>query len=316
MEETKELFSKKRNIYKNEDAGMAFLLANTLPLLAMFIFVFAISFAGVNIEKVETELWYLIIAALISQLAFLIVVIFINKVNKISFSALKIKFKLNWKTLLICVAISIVCFLSLYNFIEVFDFAFESMGYKAQGAVLPLDNAGYLVLNLILLAVLPAIMEEIVFRGVVLNGLRSKYGDVVSVLMAAGLFAIMHASLSQLVYPFIMGIIFGVLVLRTGNLLCSIIVHFLNNTIVVVMQYVEIHTGFSFAMTMNWWTILLAILIAAVGMLILFLLDKFVFKHKTKEEMIVERDMTQKRSVFMIAGIVICVIMFVLNLVI
>ena len=79
------------------------------------------------------------------------------------------------------------------------------------------------------------------------------------------------------------------------------------------MQYIHIHTGFSIALPITWWTILISIAIAVIGITIIYLLDKFVFKHKTHDGMKVEKDKTQKTSILMIVGIVISVVMFIIN---
>ena len=71
---------------------------------------------------------------------------------------------------------------------------------------------------IVLFAILPAICEELIFRGVIFNGLRKNFSDTFAVIFSALLFALMHSSVMQLAYPFIMGIIFAIIVQQRQNL--------------------------------------------------------------------------------------------------
>jgi sodium transport system permease protein len=77
-------------------------------------------------------------------------------------------------------------------------------------------------------AVTPAICEEALFRGFILNGLRSM-GAVPAIGISALLFGIAHASIYRLLPTMFLGIILGIVVWRTGSLLCAIVLHALNN---------------------------------------------------------------------------------------
>jgi sodium transport system permease protein len=80
----------------------------------------------------------------------------------------------------------------------------------------------------LVVAITPAICEEALFRGFILRGLRP-LGAVPAVGISALLFGIAHSSIYRLLPTFFLGIIFGIVVWRTGSLLCSIVAHALNN---------------------------------------------------------------------------------------
>ncbi len=313
MDERKEI--QKRKFYNTNDSGFAYLLANTIPLIFIFIITFILNAAHVDTKTLNDNIYYLIISAILSQFAFLLTAIFVNKTNKVEFSALKIKFNIKLSTILLCFAISIVCFFGMYNFIGVFDYVFDSIGYHSLATGLPLNTVGYLFLNILLLGIIPPICEEIVFRGIIFNGLRKSYSDKIAVVFSAFLFALMHGSLEQLVYPFLMGIVFATIVLRTGSIVPSMIVHMINNTLVIVFSYVYNMTGFSLGFNLNALTIILSILIALVGFVILYLIDKFYFKHKTHESMEITEKDGKKSNLLMIIGIAIAVLIFIINLI-
>ncbi|MCI8497130.1 MAG: CPBP family intramembrane metalloprotease [Clostridiales bacterium] len=93
--------------------------------------------------------------------------------------------------------------------------------------VIPEAWAGKIVF-LIKLSVLPALAEELVFRGILMQPLR-RYGDHFAVLVSAALFGLMHGNFDQIPFAFVVGLIIGFMVIKTGTLWTGIIIHFFNN---------------------------------------------------------------------------------------
>lgn len=87
-------------------------------------------------------------------------------------------------------------------------------------------------------AVIPAIIEETVIRGIVMQPLR-KYGDKFAIVASALLFAVMHGNMVQIPYTIIGGLLLGYLAVATGSLWPSIILHFINNMYSVVVLSVN-----------------------------------------------------------------------------
>jgi sodium transport system permease protein len=86
----------------------------------------------------------------------------------------------------------------------------------------------------LVVAITPAICEEALFRGFILRGLRP-LGAVPAVGISALLFGIAHASIYRLLPTFFLGIVFGIVVWRTGSLFCSIVAHALNNGLLATL---------------------------------------------------------------------------------
>lgn len=84
---------------------------------------------------------------------------------------------------------------------------------------------------LLLLAVLPAICEEIAFRGVILAGLRKSLGDNGGILMSAVLFGATHTILQQSLAAAPVGAILGVIAIRTGSLIPCVVFHAAYNSL-------------------------------------------------------------------------------------
>lgn len=92
-----------------------------------------------------------------------------------------------------------------------------------------------LVLSLISIAVIPAVVEELLFRRVILEGLLP-YGRGVAILGSAFLFGLMHGNILQILYTVLMGIILGVLYTKTRSILLCMLIHFTNNAISVMQD--------------------------------------------------------------------------------
>jgi membrane protease YdiL (CAAX protease family) len=91
-------------------------------------------------------------------------------------------------------------------------------------------------LQLILYAVLPAIFEEFLFRGMLYPGFERRFGFWIAASLSAGLFAVVHLNPWQLIIAFVLGLYFAFLVKVTKSLLLPMIIHFLNNSIVLILQ--------------------------------------------------------------------------------
>ncbi len=85
-----------------------------------------------------------------------------------------------------------------------------------------------LVLMLITLVVVPAFVEELLFRGVILNNLLP-YGKTTAILVSALLFGLMHQNIEQLFYATVAGVVIGWIYLKTESIWVCVLLHFFNN---------------------------------------------------------------------------------------
>lgn len=93
-----------------------------------------------------------------------------------------------------------------------------------------------LILNIFVMALLPALLEEMVFRGYVLQALRP-YGDGTAIVVSSLLFALMHGNVAQTPFAFIVGLACATVVIRTHCIWLACAVHFLNNLMSVLLDY-------------------------------------------------------------------------------
>ncbi len=88
----------------------------------------------------------------------------------------------------------------------------------------------------LLLALVPAICEELAFRGFVFGGLVRKSGGLRAVIITALMFGISHGVLQQSIAASVMGVLLGWVALKTGSVIPGMLIHFTNNALSVSME--------------------------------------------------------------------------------
>lgn len=113
---------------------------------------------------------------------------------------------------------------------------FQSSGleYDVPQPEIPETMVGKLM-YIFIIGVLPAIFEEFLFRGYVLQSLR-RFGDVFAIIISSLIFALFHGNFAQLPNAFIMGVALAFIAVRTGSLATGMVIHFINNTVITVLE--------------------------------------------------------------------------------
>ncbi len=99
-------------------------------------------------------------------------------------------------------------------------------------------SAAPLWLVLVALAFTPGFVEELFFRGYVLQGLRGSLGKWAALLITAFAFAMFHHSVYRLIVTGALGLLFGLLVLRGGSIWPAVIAHMMHNAMLILLSEV------------------------------------------------------------------------------
>lgn len=106
-------------------------------------------------------------------------------------------------------------------------------------ALLQLANVKELLISLAVIAFLPAVMEELFFRGALQKTLiavtKSPWAGIV---LTSAIFSAVHMSYYGFLPRFFLGMLLGYVYLRSQNMRLNILIHFLNNAISVIGMYV------------------------------------------------------------------------------
>lgn len=97
----------------------------------------------------------------------------------------------------------------------------------------------YALAYLVFSAALPAIIEEMLFRGVIMRGLE-QFGGVFCVIASSVAFSLMHGNFSQIILQFVGGLAIGAVVYLTKNWFLGSFMHFFNNAFAVVYVMITV----------------------------------------------------------------------------
>lgn len=121
--------------------------------------------------------------------------------------------------------------------------------------------------SLIFAGILSPIVEEMLFRGIMLNKIRM-YGDKVAIITTAIMFGLFHANFSQFFYAVGLGVIFAYVTLKTGTIKYSIILHIVINIVGSVIMPSIVGDGSNIALIGVAGLVLIAITIIGIVLLI------------------------------------------------
>jgi hypothetical protein len=114
----------------------------------------------------------------------------------------------------------------------------ETQAGELTSMFLDMPTVGLLVFNLIMIALLPAVGEELIFRGIMQRGIhRMTANPHLAIWVAAMLFSAMHMQFLGFVPRLLMGVAMGYLFFWSGSLWYPMIAHFTNNAMAVVLAY-------------------------------------------------------------------------------
>ena len=140
-----------------------------------------------------------------------------------------------------------------------------------------MESLEMFLVGLVVIAVIPALGEEVLFRGVLQNVFQKSFGHTqphAAIWMAAFVFSAIHLQFYGLVPRMLLGALFGYLYVWSGNLWYPIVAHFANNgiTLLAIFLYHQgaTNTNIEEVEAVAWWAALLSALFT--GLLV------FVFK--------------------------------------
>lgn len=221
-------------------SGAAFSFATLLPVALFFILLIVMSMCGLVKEGYEKTDWYLYASYLLPQIAFFLILLYVLRYSKTPKKAYFQAQKCRAKYFLVAVLLQIGL-LSLSELNALFLRLLANIGYVNSEISLPnMDGFGFIGV-LFVIALVPAVMEEVMFRGVLLSGMRS-FGTCGAVLLCGLFFSLYHQNPAQTIYQFCCGACFALVAIRAGSILPTMLSHFLNNTFILVLEKLGINS--------------------------------------------------------------------------
>ena len=163
---------------------------------------------------------------------------------------------------------------------------FRSFGFHSNvpESAYPEGVFGFL-LAVISTAIVPGLVEEFAFRGIVL-GLLRPYGDAFAIVSSAAVFGILHGNFEQMPFAFLVGLALGFIRIKSGSLIVCMVIHAANNLIAVLLSFAN---DLSVVATNICYTVYLLLALTAAVLGILFLKGKVGFSFPAPERRITAR---------------------------
>ena len=93
--------------------------------------------------------------------------------------------------------------------------------------------------SFLVVAIFAPIFEEWLCRGMVLRGLLTKMKPVWAIVISALFFAVIHMNPWQALNAFLIGLVMGYVYYKTGSLILTMVIHFVNNGTAVILSHIE-----------------------------------------------------------------------------
>lgn len=184
---------------------------------------------------------YLYLSYLVSPVAIAVSLFCVIKFKKLPVTAVfPVKCKPKYYLIALLLIFGLMFSLGWVNDVAVRFFSLFGYEARSSDSYLPDLSGAKIIPALFVIAVLPALLEEALFRGVILNCCQRGAGTVRTVFIVGMCFSLFHTSPEQTVYQFICGCLFALIALRSGSLLPSVAMHFVNNAVIVALSALEL----------------------------------------------------------------------------
>jgi hypothetical protein len=134
------------------------------------------------------------------------------------------------------------------------------------------NNVRDLLITLGIVAVVPAVFEEFMVRGIIMSSYE-KRGTKVGIIISAIFFGLLHMDIKNLFGPIVFGIIFGYIVIRTDSIFAGMIAHFANNAFAILIGFLYENYKESFSFIDTYLFMLILFIISTV--LFIFIIRYF-----------------------------------------
>lgn len=222
----------KRNRFNLFDSAYATVCFIILQIIATFLI-------NIFADPIRNFQIFYFLAQFLVEAVFFVASVVVSSTRNVEFvKAETYNKKLDYRTALLALAVSVICIFGFSSLTNVFVYSLEKLGYQSHLGAMSIPNFGYYVIYVFLMCVVPALFEETLFRGLILNGMREK-GKTFAVVMSALIFMLMHGGPDQTIHQFILGIILGYVFVYSGTIWAPVLIHFLNNFYAVTAIYIS-----------------------------------------------------------------------------
>ncbi|MBE6718458.1 MAG: CPBP family intramembrane metalloprotease [Ruminococcaceae bacterium] len=210
----------------------------TAPLLVLVIYVLLILSRYIKLESLQINDNVYLSMIILQLLIFIIPGVFYCKIrtenNTKSLRITKFSARKAW---FVASCFGVLIFGSTLLNTATFYIFGSNDGYSVYNTFSPMGNDSWtnLIYIVITFAILPAVTEEFIFRGILLSE-YSSYGVATAVFLSSAMFSMLHFNLNQFIVYFFCGVVTAYAVYITQSLFAAILLHFLNNLYAIFFE--------------------------------------------------------------------------------
>ena len=150
--------------------------------------------------------------------------------------------KTNWYNLLLAVPLGILAMFVTTGVSAVWQTIISWFGYTHSSSPTEFPetfNFGLFLVSVLLTGVLPAVCEEFAVRGGLLTTMRKSFPYYKTLVLMGIVFGLFHQNITQVFYTALFGALTAAIVLKSKSIFPAMIIHFLNNSASVYIEYAE-----------------------------------------------------------------------------
>jgi len=195
----------------------------------MWVIVFAVA---TNVQALASFQRQLIFNELVVMLGSSLLMLWIYRLNPIEVLSLKPVKPAVWLAILFLIPTGHLTALGIFQIVNVVIPAPQEMLQRFSEDVIPRGMPTWQLLMYI--AVLPAICEELLFRGILLSGLKRRLRPAALVVVVGIIFGLFHVSLYRIAPTAALGMVLTVIAIMTGSVFPGMVMHAGNNALGVL----------------------------------------------------------------------------------
>lgn len=215
-------------------AGAAFII-----LLSALLALIVGSAAALPKDAVTGEIvypdWYLYLSFLLPQIGLFgaALLYFLRSKEPVRVLAKPCK----WYYFLIALALQLGLMFPFTELNNLFVEGLHAIGYKGSEVTVPSLDGWNLLPAILVIALLPALFEETLFRGILSRNMHNSGWGIVPVIFVSGaLFAVYHGNPEQTLYQFASGVCLTLVAIKAGSVFPTMLAHLFNNALVLILQ--------------------------------------------------------------------------------
>ena len=207
------------------------------PWMGFALFAFVMLFFVFVCGPLQTHLG--LVGLVLTELLFFAIVIVFCLIRKISIKEVLPMKKISFKDIMGCIFLLAGSFPLSLLMVVITSIIIPSSTAEAEALSDTLYGSMNYITTVLVIALLPAICEESMHRGLLLSCFRSLKKDWLIVLIIGLFFGINHLSVLRFATTFMLGVVLSYVVVKKNNILLSMFIHFMNNLISATAGYLS-----------------------------------------------------------------------------